>query len=59
LAQARPHPWPPCCANAAKTPPSASGLGAHGIEQSLSAASSEAFGPSKFVHFDPAPHAGR
>lgn len=34
-------------------------LGAQGIEQSLSAASREAFGPSKFVHFDPAPHAGR
>ncbi|MFM9927969.1 protein kinase family protein [Variovorax sp. H27-G14] len=33
-------------------------LGAQGIEQALSVASREAFGPSKFVHFDPAPHAG-
>lgn len=33
-------------------------LGAQGIEQALSAASREAFGPSKFVHFDPAPRAG-
>lgn len=30
-------------------------LGAQGIEQALSAASREAFGPSRFVHFDPAP----
>ncbi|SOD26132.1 hypothetical protein SAMN05518800_2260 [Variovorax sp. YR752] len=33
-------------------------LGAQGIEQELSAASREAFGASKFVHFDPAPRAG-
>ncbi|BEP67466.1 hypothetical protein GmRootV35_19800 [Variovorax sp. V35] len=30
-------------------------LGAQGIEQALSAASREAFGPPRFVHFDPAP----
>ncbi|PIF77463.1 hypothetical protein CLU95_4637 [Variovorax sp. 54] len=30
-------------------------LGAPGIEQALSAASREAFGPPRFVHFDPAP----
>ena len=35
-------------------------LGAQGIEQALSAASREAFGAPRFVHFDPAPapHAG-
>ena len=33
-------------------------LGAQGIEQALSAASREAFGPSRFVPFDPAPRAG-
>lgn len=33
-------------------------LGAQGIEQALSAASTEAFGPSRFVPFDPAPRAG-
>ncbi|MCY1561267.1 hypothetical protein D9M68_985000 [compost metagenome] len=30
-------------------------LGAQGIEQALSAASREAFGPPRFVHFDPTP----
>ncbi len=30
-------------------------LSAQGIEQALSAASREAFGPPRFVHFDPAP----
>lgn len=33
-------------------------LGAQGIEQALSAASREAFGVPKFVHFDPAPRTG-
>jgi len=33
-------------------------LGAQGIEQALSAASREAFGAPRFVHFDPAPRGG-